>query len=405
MKFNKIVFLMRTIPTQRDYKRFGVEILKAKGFRVLIIDLSEALLSGHIKKYSPPDQLIYEDQIKFSNLKSFYSFLDENIDENREAFFIDLFGFDKTSRSIYRKFRKMGLPYAVHCANSAPDLKPDGPSTAFTGNKNKNASIKFIALICRVFFKGVRGLRNCLDRFLFYAGWYQSPKIVLAAGVKNPQIIMRIKKDAEILQAHTFDYDLYLERSKAVVVAHNYCVFLDSYFPFHPDFLLLGNKSMEKVDPEKYYEGLNRFFDNLERQTGKQVIIAAHPRSKYEEKPWCFKSRKVIRGKTIDLVASAEYVILHCSTAINFAVMYKKPLVFLVSDQLNLTPYGTIINNYAKYFKKSALNVDRTDNIDLTNELNVNDAAYQNYLSEYIKSPGTPEKPFWEIVADKILAL
>jgi hypothetical protein len=55
------------------------------------------------------------------------------------------------------------------------------------------------------------------------------------------------------------------------------------------------------------------------------VVIAGHPCGHYEKRPDFFQGRKVIQGKTAELVKNAKLVILLESAAINFAILYKKP--------------------------------------------------------------------------------
>ena len=57
----------------------------------------------------------------------------------------------------------------------------------------------------------------------------------------------------------------------------------------------------------------------------------AHPRSNYEKHPELFKKYKIIKGKTIDLVKNSKLVLMHCSTSVNYAVIYKKPIIILDS--------------------------------------------------------------------------
>ena len=39
-----------------------------------------------------------------------------------------------------------------------------------------------------------------------------------------------------------------------------------------------------------------------------------------------------------------------------------------------------------------------------TISLDVNEVAYAQYVQKYIKRPGTPEEPFWSVVASDIIS-
>ena len=101
-----------------------------------------------------------------------------------------------------------------------------------------------------------------------------------------------------------------------------YFVFLDIYYPLHPDIIMYGGK---KRNPQPYWSIMNRIFQIIEAKYGKEVIIAAHPKSDYLQDTFC--GRKIIKNRTCELVKGCEGVILHASASINFAIMADKPLL------------------------------------------------------------------------------
>jgi len=143
----------------------------------------------------------------------------------------------------------------------------------------------------------------------------------------------------------------------------------------------------------------------MEEKLGLNVVIAAHPRSHYEKLPDFLHGRKVIRGKTVELVKDSKLVILHCSTAINFPVLYKKPMIFVTMDRLEKTVYGGYISKFASYFRKTPINISRNAGIDLERELFVYEEGYAKYKHDFIKIEGTEETPFWQVVVNKIKSL
>ena len=68
----------------------------------------------------------------------------------------------------------------------------------------------------------------------------------------------------------------------------------------------------------------------------------------------------------------------------------------------SLVLYALSIENFARQFNKKPINVDGDLKIDFEGEFRVDNSAYDRYRSDYIKSPGSPEKLFWDIVADSI---
>jgi len=215
-----------------------------------------------------------------------------------------------------------------------------------------------------------------------------------------------VDEKGRLIWVHSLDYDLFLKaKSNAYAVNKNTGVFLDQYLPFHPDSVHSGVKTL--FNPQEYYAALCRLFDHLEDDFGIKIIIAAHPRSHYEDMPDFFGGREVIRGKTIELVSSSGFVIVHNSIAINFAVLFKKPMLFLTSDKIIESYNKDLIEEppiswLASFFKKEAYNIDRPSRIDFNKELAIDETAYRNYKNYYIKKDGSEELPYWQIFANYI---
>lgn len=124
------------------------------------------------------------------------------------------------------------------------------------------------------------------------------------------------------------DYDSYLKlKNIRPSCDSKYILFLDNYFPYHSEI----KRFQKNFEPEKiatdYYLSMNTFFQKLENYYGCDVIIAAHPTAQYTINP--FEGRKIIYGKTAELVKCSFAVCLHNSNSISFAIMYDKPLTIL----------------------------------------------------------------------------
>lgn len=225
--------------------------------------------------------------------------------------------------------------------------------------------------------------------------------IVLAGGEKSLIGNKLIGHKTKILWGHTFDYDLYLQEQDAPPKNEKaYGVFLDEDVPFHPDYGYMGVQPFST--PEQYYPCLCKFFSIIEQKQDCEIIIAAHPRSKYENMPDFFNGRPVVKGKTVELVKNARFVITHSSTANNFAVLFRKPIIFVTTDSLQQSTQGPWIEKFASCFDKKAINISKPFDFDLDRELAVDNEKYIAYKRNYIKRDGTPELPFWQIVANSL---
>lgn len=246
------------------------------------------------------------------------------------------------------------------------------------------------------------------DRIFYYVPYralgVKPVDFVLAQGEKYFRHGYPWSEVSEVVWAHSFDYDEYLlARSRPNETDERMCVFLDEYVPLHPDNTAAN---LSRVPMERYYEQMREFFDHVEKNCGMRVVIAAHPRSHYEELPGIFGERPVIRGKTVDLVKNAGFVIAHQSMSLNFAVLFEKPLIFVVTDDylrhLAEDPHPEWL---AKFFGKKLHNIDEGVSIDFADESYVDKDAYRKYRNDYIKKSGSPEKTFSQIVADRIRAM
>ncbi len=160
------------------------------------------------------------------------------------------------------------------------------------------------------------------------AGLVRAPGVVFAAG----EAAREEAGPARVVPINHYDYDDWLEArdSDRPPAAGRYAVFLDQYLPHHPDFKLLGLKTL--VEPSRYYALLNAHFERLERRHGVEMIVAAHPKADYRDNP--FGGRKILRGAARPLVRFCEFALTSYSTALSYAVLDAKPLLFFTTDDI-----------------------------------------------------------------------
>ena len=192
-------------------------------------------------------------------------------------------------------------------------------------------------------------------------------------------------------------YDCQLAKSfnESKISTEKFIVFIDDYLAYHPDFLMLG---IETVNPDVYYNELNAYFDRIEERYGLPVVIAAHPRAdRYKEANY-FNGRRVLFGSTMDLTARAEFVITHFSTAISYAIINMKPILFIYTDEMiskNLG-HGTFFS-MADLLNSNIVNISQSVNTDV---FPVNEERYKDYLYSYETSPEVVDKDNYEVILE-----
>jgi len=201
----------------------------------------------------------------------------------------------------------------------------------------------------------------------------------------------KIKK----IYAHHYDFDNYISKSTNKIVQTKYAVFLDEAIFNHPDEFELKYNINHTLAYE-YYKNLNHFFDLFEKKTNIKVIIAIHPRSLIYEYKKKYCNRRTIINKTSELVANSKLVFAHYSTSVNYAILYKKPLFFLISKQMVELGYLTKILSYSIETGGKLINYDRKLND--YNFYSHNYNLYNDYKKKFIKTSKSKNYDLWKIL-------
>jgi hypothetical protein len=151
---------------------------------------------------------------------------------------------------------------------------------------------------------------------------------------------------------------------------------------------------------EKYFPSVCRALRKISDALGVALCIAAHPRGVYQDNDY-FEGIPIKYGATAELIRDCSVVVCHYSTAVQFAALFEKPVIFVTTDELEATESREFIADFASAFGKAVINLDRDlEKVDWEKELHVDTEKYASYRTEYIKTDGSPEKPIWDIVID-----
>ena len=392
----KIIIMTDISFTKRDYKRFGISNLRKK-FNVFIFDFTKNFskkLAGF--KYS---QKTYKCKGYYS-IKSIPSFI-EFVEKHNFSNSINYMSNKPLIHRLTKILKKNNIPL-IKIQNGLV-IDPTDPRSFM-----QNIHIFILKLTSKKKFLTfiVSQITKLRNRFIKKKPNFFFDKIVVTGktGIKDPDI----RKNTKIIYAHSYDYDNYLKNNKLpkLNIKKPYAVFLDQNIPFVADGLIFpGMVPVPRCTSEKYYPALNNFFNTFEKNFNMKVIVCAHPKSDYESNKNYLYGRKFIKNKTINLVKDSKIVFAHCSTAITYAVIYKKPLVFLLSNE-----YIRSFDNYtpsviAKKLNSPYFNIDDKNNkskIQHINLFKIDQKKYKIYVDDYIKYPSRSRKKFWEIFNEKI---
>lgn len=402
MQRKDTVIVMTDYPfNKRDYDRFGIECLRSHGLSVEIWDIT-----GYLHpEFS--DRLVQEDQSGFAGLRLFST-------RDEVVFAIAGLGggclvncfFEYTHRSvhIFRAITRYHVDYCVFALVTYPSPPP----------VQQSAATRFLALAKKArHLKIGEIIEHITDKVLLkhhrLFGIAPASMVLFLAGERSEgSYAFPVNASTERLWAHYLDYDIVLGlENEPFTVDGKTGVFLDQYLPLHPDCLYMGIEF--PLTPDDYYPKVCRFFDLIEQKTGAKVVIAAHPRADYDNAPDYFCGRTTAKGESARLARKSSFVIAHTSTSIDFAVLYRKPLIFLTTDALQgmvtgKNIIGIDIRAMSSELGKTPVNLDHLDEgIDWNAALHVDDELYLQYVANFIKKEGTPDRPVWDIFCAYIM--
>ncbi len=382
---SRVVFLLVTKFSQRDYHRFGFDIIRKRGYKVEAWETSPWFAPAYARDYEPPDPMV------FPGHRVHYS-----LAETRAAVALlsdrDIIVDAHDLLNEFDLGQVNGLRIGTPVVGSVPVPQAD---------KRQYFASKLAARLRHP----LKSIHNLKDRIVRNRKKVRVYDFCLIGGNQSHDKLRRdVDCNTTTIKAHSFDYDRYLEEESSGNGASlqsegAYAVFLDEDVPFHPDGLIWDFcRNLARCEPESYYHELNGFFSRFENQTRLEIIIAGHPRADYNARDNAFNGRKLAQGQTLSLVKHCTLVISHASTSLHYAVLYLKPVVLLDSDGFDPGLRGRIC---AMGSALAAPIINMTES--LTVQLPRHEVDYEKYSQfkqQFIKETGTPQKQLWEIFCD-----
>jgi hypothetical protein len=373
----KLTLFVESPFSGRDYDRFGVDILR-KYFDVQVLDLTP-WINPHFWKLHANIAHSFSGYHAVSDFGAIVGLL-----PGTDAA-IDILGSGVKADRLRRYLKKAGIPRAIQILGLLPPL----PAKSLW---QKILDLRFRSNVPLVLASvALRGLMNRLYR-------RPDPEIAVLSG-KDCLKVHGIQ-DARHIWTHSYDYDIYLGVRDSVFKPRKpYVVYTDEDCAFHTDFA--HNHQAPLVKAENFYPALMRFFTAFEVATGMEVVIAAHPRSRWDLYGSFLEGRRPVMGQTAQLISGASLVFAHASTSISYAVLFGVPVVLLTSDEMDKSAYLEELQVRADLLRTKIINIDhvgaRMPYGDLL--LKPDAGRYSEYRERFIKRSGTPDMPCWEIFA------
>lgn len=163
-------------------------------------------------------------------------------------------------------------------------------------------------------------------------------------------------------------------------------------------------RRMPVLTSDVWYPSLTTFLDRVEAETGAVVEIAGHYKSVHPHIAPCFGNRKVYYGMTKELVRNCDFVITRMSAAVSYAIIFKKPVIYIYSDQLknDLNAIGNI-KMMAAALGNKPVNID-DQTINILPLLIVNEDKYSEYKRACLTSAENV-RPNVQIILEEVMGV
>lgn len=389
---NRVVLISSISPNERDYHRHGVAFFLSQGIKILWLDVKKIC---HPTLKLPDINKSLLEKVNIRRIQNISELNDEVQNLKSADLIFALFTDGSVTRNNYPVFRlisRSNIPYILLMNDSFPGINQ------YKG-EIKSIHKRVAHIVSRL--RSIDWKTSLLSRLPFSWLGLRQADFVIHGGRKSIASRTSIGKNTQRILIHAHDYENYRNDREQVTNDTNTAVFIDQDIFQHQDFIYFTGSSLG--DPEKFYQELNSFFDRIEHELGLQVIIAAHPRSEHHNNGNPFAGRKIILGETQHLIKKCKLAMTLTSQAMNYAILYNKPLAILSNNEFYQHPCGQSYQDpMAKSIGKSVYFLEDAKSLDLSSILAVNNKLYNRFIDDYIKTPDSDDTPLWEGVIRKI---
>lgn len=304
MKYNKYIVLYSSNFCARINDFFCLDEWITNGYDIEYWDLSRITCHEHLAEFSLEGLTIrvISSNKEYKELVKEYS--------GYKPLFLTWMDYSFKTATVFETITHYKCDYAFFDNGIIPYIKY---------NATRKWNVRKLILKIQAFYISLRSRTNVLDAPRYY---FKLSEYITAGPVKlSPTTINGWCNSGD------FEINNKIPKDSSA----DSIVFLDQYLPYHNDYKLQGDSS---VDARVYFDSLNKCFRILERKYNKRVIIAAHPAAHNYRINNPYEGRRIIFNKTAELVKNSFGVIGHASTAISFAVLNYKPLVLFTTNQI-----------------------------------------------------------------------
>ena len=402
----RVALLIGTPLTEQNFERFGIPYLSLY-FEVIVLDClqwigrdsnsvkcnrvnwgcyitikTESDFDQAVKTYQPNFAIDFIGQVVASGFS--IGKVQEILRKDKVIFVVPQIGVLPLTNLAKRIIRFLtGSPTIKH--GSAVELQ----DTVTCKKKTQTWLNSILAIKYKINYKLKQLIEN--RKYLLNAD------IRLLAG--NKALDFATKKASKIIWIGLNDFHLFNKakiENKRVYEKGAFILFIDDALPFASDWNLLNKQP--PVTPSKYYPVLRNFFKKIELHYGLPIVIAGHPNSKIDNSYVAnVGGRPVYFDKTAALSLESNFVLIHGSTATSFAVLARKPILFLTTRELDESVYGLHVRAMANSLARPLIFMDEPNNYEFGSSLlDFKESKYRQYELNYLRSEHSNESAAWQ---------
>ena len=345
----------KTIKINSNLKNFNIKLISTEK-----INYSSKDIKNYFK--FTPDKQIIKNIIKFKNLKEFENFL-KKLKKGDLLFIEHRFTTEDKHKSydldLFEKYKVNTIFF--------------GEDPWISCNFNKSVLVSLLRLLNRFILKFKKLLKKNNKSYI--------PNFITGSGEKAKKNFINKPTAKNYINLPSFWIDFSKKKRKTNIITY-----VDENIFYSRDLVFHKDNTPKSSNTDQFLKDLNIFFDLLEKNTNHKIIIACSKKtSKYDNK--IFNRRKIIYGKTLELISKSKLVLGHSSEALNQSIYNEVPVLCLKHKTFTFKRNFTIESKSTKLFNKNSIFIENYLENQNNLDLSVDKRFYKNILHDYFISP------------------
>jgi hypothetical protein len=377
----KIVFIhFNRFLYEFDWKRYEFDLLSKK-FEIKVHVLIN-IVHPHLKNSQQFAKLANTNVVIFKNINEWKNSIRKI--EKDTLFVFQSFPYNFAALLIYYYVKRLKFCTSIIFMNNLP-------ANEFKKSKN-NIFNKIWRKILVIYYRPKHSLVFYKRKFIFWV-FIIFPKIFSPNHCFSSGLKMKKFKFSKLIRINSWDFSRTLRNKIINKKKNSYILYIsDGESRYESDSTFYNARRTE--DKKAYLKLLNKFFDKIEKNYKKKIIIASHPRGnpnlKYDRE---FKYRRSYYNLTYELVKNAKFIIALNSTSLSYAIIEKKKIMFIYSSSQQKISEISFGFNFSRLIKSPIINIDTYDNLDKKFKMSVDVRAYESFKKKYLIS-ASPKQNF-----------